>query len=45
MTGDPSQIAKHKSKSSEKVTFGDDIKVKTIGVGDIGKNCEIFTLM
>ena len=42
MAGDPSQFIKLKSKSSEKVTFGDDNKAKTIGVGDIGKNGQTF---
>ena len=42
MTGDPSQFIKLKSKSSGKVTFGDDNKVKTVGVGDIGKNGQTF---
>ena len=42
MTGDPSQFIKFKPKSSGKVTFGDDIKIKIIGVGDIGKIGEIL---
>ena len=42
MTGDPSHFIKFKPKSSGKVTFGDDMKTKTIGVGDIGKIGEIL---
>ena len=42
MTGDPSQFVKLKPKNSEKVIFGYDMKIKTIGVGDVGKNGETF---
>ena len=37
MTGDPSQFIKFKPKSSEKVTFEDNMMAKTIGIDDIGK--------
>ena len=40
--GDPSQFIKFKSKSSEKVIFGDDNKAKTVGIWDIGKNGQTF---
>ena len=39
MTGDLSQF---NSKSSGIVIFGDDVKVKTFGVEDVGKNSETF---
>ena len=43
MTGDPSQFIKFKPKSSEKVTFKDNMMAKTIRIGDIDKkNGEIF---
>ena len=42
MLGDPSQFIKFKSKSSEKVAFGDDNKAKTVGIGDVGKNGQTF---
>nr|XP_027120317.1 uncharacterized protein LOC113737262 [Coffea arabica] len=35
MTGDASQFIKLKQKTSGKVTFGDDNKVKTVGIGDV----------
>ena len=42
MIGDPSEFVKFKPNSSEKVTFRDDMKVKTIGIGDVGKNGKTF---
>ena len=42
MAGDTSQFIKLKSKSSEKITFGDDNQAKTVGVGDVGKNGQTF---
>ena len=42
MTGDPLQFIKFKPKSSDTVTFENDIKDKAIGVGDVGKNAETF---
>ena len=36
------RFIKFKPKSSGKVTFRDDMKVKTIGVGNVGKNGETF---
>ena len=42
MTGDASLFLKLKSKSSGKVTFGDDVKAKTIGIGDVGKDGKTF---
>nr|XP_027077049.1 uncharacterized protein LOC113700811 [Coffea arabica] len=38
MTGDASQFIKLKPKTSGNVTFGDDNKAKTVGIGDVGKN-------
>ena len=37
MTGDPSQFFKFKPKSCGIVTFGDDMRIKTIEVGNIDK--------
>ena len=42
MTGDPSQFIKTQAKVLWQVTFGDDMKTKTIGIGDIGKIGEIL---
>lgn len=42
MIGDPLHFIKFKPKSSSKVTFGDDLKTKTIGVADIGKVSKIL---
>ena len=42
ITGDPLQVIKLKPKSSEKVAFGDDNKVKIIGIGDVGENGKTF---
>ena len=42
MTGDASQFIKLKQKASGKVTFGDDNKAKTVGIGDVGKNDQTF---
>ena len=42
MTGDLSQFIKIKPKSSDIMTFGDDMKSKTIEIGDIGKIGEIL---
>ena len=38
MIGDPTRFINLKVKSNGKITFGDDMKVKTIRVGDVGKN-------
>ncbi|KAL3510114.1 hypothetical protein ACH5RR_029515 [Cinchona calisaya] len=40
MTGDASLFTNLTSKNSGKVTFGDDNKAKSIGIGDVGKNGE-----
>ncbi|KAL3513312.1 hypothetical protein ACH5RR_026029 [Cinchona calisaya] len=40
MTGDASIFTKLISKSSGKVTFRDNMKAKSIGLGDVGKNGE-----
>ncbi|KAL3520039.1 hypothetical protein ACH5RR_018188 [Cinchona calisaya] len=38
MTSDTSLFTKLISKNSGKVTFGDNMKAKSIGIGDVGKN-------
>ena len=45
MTGDASQFIKLKTKNSEKLTFEDDNKAKTIGIGDIGKMMTLLLKM
>ncbi|KAL3537936.1 hypothetical protein ACH5RR_001302 [Cinchona calisaya] len=40
MIGDASIFTKLKSKNSGKVIFGDNMKAKSIGIGDVGKNGE-----
>ena len=42
MTGDPSQFFKFKPKFCGKMTFGDDMRIKTIGLENIGKIDEIL---
>ena len=42
MTGIPSLFIKFKLESSENITFRDDMKAKTIGIGDIDKNGDTF---
>nr|XP_027090322.1 muscle M-line assembly protein unc-89-like [Coffea arabica] len=44
MTSDASQFIKLKPKTSGKVTFGDDNKAKTVGIGDIGVQKELKKL-
>lgn len=42
MTGDASLFIKLKNKSSGKVTFDDGMKVRSIGIRDVGKDGETF---
>ncbi|KAL3513549.1 hypothetical protein ACH5RR_026266 [Cinchona calisaya] len=40
MTDEPSLFTNIKSKNCGKVTFGDNLKAKSLGIDDIGKNGE-----
>ena len=42
MTKDASLFIKLRTKNTGKVTFSDDIKEKSIGIGDVGKDGDTF---